>query len=150
MNIIDGNILEGASDIILHQVNCKGVMGSGIARQIRDRYPIVYDEYKKVCDMYRPDTSKLLGSIQSCRIGSGKYIVNLFAQDRYGRDWERYTDYEALESCLKRVNKMYTGKTVGIPYMMSCGRGGGDWGIVSKMIENCLKNCYVTIYKYNA
>ena len=34
-------------DVICHQVNCQGVMGSGIAKQIRDTYPIVFENYKR-------------------------------------------------------------------------------------------------------
>ena len=50
---INGDLLKVQKelnlDVICHQVNCQGVMGSGIAKQIRDTYPIVYDNYKKKC-----------------------------------------------------------------------------------------------------
>lgn len=36
--------------IICHQVNCKGVMGGGLAKQIRDVYPNVYYIYKRKCE----------------------------------------------------------------------------------------------------
>ncbi|WP_223260709.1 hypothetical protein [Bacillus sp. LNXM65] len=36
---VDGNILEASEDIICHQVNCKGVMGAGLAKQIKSKYP---------------------------------------------------------------------------------------------------------------
>ena len=50
-------------DIICHPVNCQGVMGSGIAKQIRDTYPIVYDNYKQKVDAIE-NKGALLGSIQ--------------------------------------------------------------------------------------
>ena len=28
--------------LVCHQVNCRGVMGSGLALQIRERYPVVF------------------------------------------------------------------------------------------------------------
>ena len=37
--IIDkiGDILHTEADVICHQVNCKGVMGAGLAKQIRKK-----------------------------------------------------------------------------------------------------------------
>lgn len=34
--------------VICHQVNCQGVMGAGLAKQIRIRWPEVYVDYKKL------------------------------------------------------------------------------------------------------
>ena len=38
--------------------------------------------------------------------------------------------------------------TVAIPSLMGCHRGGGDWEIVSKMIEEELTACDVTLNRY--
>lgn len=149
MRIVEGNIFNSGADAILHQVNCQGVMGSGIAKQVKEKYPSVYSNYRWRCCLNDGSTSKLLGNIQSCAVGLDKYIVNLFAQDKYGRDGRCYTDYNALRACFRQVNEEFTGKTVAIPYMMSCGRGGGDWNIVSKIIEDEMKDCDVTIYRFN-
>lgn len=35
IKIIQGDLLEAKENIIAHQVNCKGVMGSGVAKQIK-------------------------------------------------------------------------------------------------------------------
>ena len=42
--IIDkiGDILHTEADVICHQVNCKGVMGAGLAKQIRNQIPIKF------------------------------------------------------------------------------------------------------------
>lgn len=47
IKIIEGNILDCDKDIIVQQVNCQGVMGGGLAKQILMRYPEVPKEYKK-------------------------------------------------------------------------------------------------------
>lgn len=150
---INGDIFKCNDDVILHQVNCQGVMGSGIALDIKQRYPNVFDEYKKVCDENKLPRhsllkSKLLGEILVCSKGEseGKYIVNLFSQDRYGNKG-CYTDYEALKKCLGKVNAKFSGKCIAIPYKMACNRGGGDWNIVIKIIEEELKKCFVKIYR---
>lgn len=144
-----GDIFDSSADAILHQVNCQGVMGAGIAKQVRDKFPDVYQDYKELCNGHKGRTSELLGTAQVCIKGDRRTdIVNLFAQDRYGRNGMRYTNYAALRKCLKYVNDMYVGKSVAIPYLMGCGLGGGDWGIVSQIIEDTMKDCEVTIYTY--
>lgn len=51
MTEINGDILtiptDGRPTVVCHQVNCKGVMGAGLAKQIREKHPEVYEAYKK-------------------------------------------------------------------------------------------------------
>ena len=59
---IVGNILDAKADAILHQTNCKGVMGAGLALQIRNKYPDVYAKYRILCKeeggyFFREDSS---------------------------------------------------------------------------------------------
>lgn len=149
MKHIKGDIFKSGADIILHQVNCQGVMGSGVAKQVREKYPFVFEYYKSWCDnpSLKPN---LLGQIQIVYTDNmGKQaIVNLFAQDKFGYDGNCYTDYNALKKCLDSVNKQFAGCKIAIPYLMACHRGGGDWSVVSKIIEDTLTDCDVTLYEY--
>lgn len=43
--IKEGNVFDSDAKIICHQVNCQGVMGSGVAKEVRERYPKVYEQY---------------------------------------------------------------------------------------------------------
>lgn len=43
---IKGNILNVTEGIIVQQVNCHGIMGAGLAKQIRDKWPSAYDSYQ--------------------------------------------------------------------------------------------------------
>ena len=43
------NLLNIRSGVICHQVNCIGAMGAGLALQIRNKWPIVYEKYKEDC-----------------------------------------------------------------------------------------------------
>ena len=45
LKYIKGDITEIESGIICQQTNCQGVMGSGLAKAIRDKWPKVFDEY---------------------------------------------------------------------------------------------------------
>lgn len=163
IEIVNGDIFESDADAILHQVNCQGVMGSGVAKQVREKFPAVFRYYKARCDedkKFKEQTgcvrSSLLGLAQICykedylvgQVKDTQVIVNLFAQDNYGYDGNCYTDYDALRKSLQTVNKQFSGEKVAIPYLMACHRGGGDWNVVSKMIEETLTDCDVTLYKF--
>lgn len=150
IKIVKGNILDTTKDIICHQVNCMGVMGSGLAKQIRNKYPEVYPSYIKYCKGCKDnDPKNLLGEVQTIPCSDGKIIANLFGQYRYGRD-KQYTDYNALKTSLEgilQVAKMFN-NTIAIPYNLGCGLAGGDWNIVYKIIEEVFEDYDVTIYKY--
>lgn len=143
---INGDVLESGADVILHQVNCMGVMGSGVAKQVREKYPHVYDQYHYRCSLFKDDPSCLLGQIQSIKVDKNKYVVNLFGQLDYGRAKKRYTEYYALRTGFKHVNFVFSGKSIAIPYRMGCGLGGGDWDTVYKIICEELTDCDVLIY----
>lgn len=51
INYIDGNMLEFDADILCHQVNCKGVMGGGVAKQIREKLLTAqqFESYRSLC-----------------------------------------------------------------------------------------------------
>ena len=57
------NLLEADVDYICHQVNCQGKMNSGVAKAIRERWPIVYTTYWNTF----LSESNLLGKILLCR-----------------------------------------------------------------------------------
>ena len=146
---IKGDIFKSNADAILHQVNCQGVMGSGIAKQVKEKFPVVLEYYKSWCD--NPSLKPgLLGQIQIVYTdNTGRQaIINLFAQDKFGYNG-CYTDYDALKKCLEKVNKQFAGKKIAIPYLMSCNRGGGNWSVVYEIIKNTLTDCDVTLYEYN-
>ena len=108
IKIIEGDLFCSDARIIAHQVNCQGKMGSGVALQVKRKYPNVYNEYMKVC------STGMLGKIQIVPVDSKwngyhsgsllipkyeRFICNMFAQNNYGHDYNhvQYTNVEALE-----------------------------------------------------
>ncbi len=53
IKIIEGNIVNAKTDFIIHQVNCQGVMGSGVAKALRDYDEGIYQHYRKLCELQR-------------------------------------------------------------------------------------------------
>lgn len=149
MKYINGDLFKSNADVIAHQVNCKGKMCSGVAKQVKELYPEAFDEYEYMCCEHGFDADSLLGSVCDVKTDSGVIIANLFAQNCYGYDGGKYTDYDAMRNALHTMNEKYAGKTVAIPYLMGCDRGGGSWSVVSKIVEDELKDCSVEVYKLN-
>jgi O-acetyl-ADP-ribose deacetylase (regulator of RNase III) len=138
-NIFD-NVLRG---VIVHQVNCQGVMGSGIAKEIRERWPVVFQSYHSKCKdpkCYGSNRgANLLGQTQWVAVEQDLWIVNLFGQQFYGRDGRRYTSYDALDEGFKSIARDLSDRGFGPedvhhPYI-GCGLGGGVWPVVEAIID---------------
>ena len=133
--------------VICHQVNCQGVMGAGIAKQIRARWPEVYEDYKKtienakaqIAGLENPPDDILLGAVACTTTVDGHRVASLFAQYDYGYGPRRYTNYEAFANCLENLNILVPAYIpIAFPYKIGCGLGGGDWDIIQLMIRKIL------------
>ena len=150
IHYVQGDITKSDCDIICHQVNCQGAMNSGVAKAIREKWPEVYDNYKRWCDReeYKED---LLGHYQTIQINNNpqKWIVNLFTQQYYGYNGIRYTDYEAFYSSISHLAIEFSNvpnKTIAFPYKIGCVRGGANWNIIRTMIEEVFKDRDIYFY----
>lgn len=142
IKIIAGDLFTTTAPFICHQVNCKGKMGSGVAKQVREKYPMAYKAYLSLCNDEKCDPHSLLGRAQFI-YGTEKIIVNMFAQDRYGRDGAQYTDYAAFSSCLYEIGRSVAlGERIAMPYKIGCGLAGGNWNTVYEMISSILGQKY--------
>lgn len=139
MKEIYGNILDIETGQICHQTNLKGVAGGGLAKQIRDKYPEWYKEYHKDCIEHK----FLLGDCSWFVINKNLYICNMFAQDGFGTD-KRYTNYFAFAECLSSIKyNLPDNIQVYFPWKISCGLGGGNWEIISEMIETAIPDAII-------
>lgn len=139
VRVIESDLVNDKQfDVFCHQVNCRGVMGSGIANQIKQKYPEVYDAYRENYISNTENPKWQLGTNLLVNTTDGRICVNMYGQDGYGRD-SQYTDYPSLAKCMidliERLGKMDKHLKVGFPYHIGCGLGGGNWVTVEGMIE---------------
>lgn len=153
---INGNILDAPENIIVHQVNCKGVMGAGLAKQLVREYPLILGPYKQMCNT---KGEGCLGEAQLIQVSAlppksnHKFVANLFGQNNYGRIPDIvYTDYIAFGKALNQIKQFAIEHnfSVAIPYGIGCGLANGNWGIIEPIIRRTFSetNINVSIYKY--
>ena len=137
-----GDLLKTDVEVIIHQVNTQGVMGAGIALQIKNKWPEVYKEYKDYCNTIL-NSKELLGVCLPSHTNDDRFVANCFGEDKFWPAGVCHTDYAALEKSLcllyiwMKANHL---KTCGCPYLMGCGLAGGDWNIVHQILKDIFEN----------
>ena len=138
-----GNLVDAFSNgeikVLMHQCNCFCNFGAGIAKEIKKKFP---DAYYVDCETKKGDKNKL-GTSSVCFVGSDNnkgFICNIYGQYHWKPEKGKRicTEYNHLESGLRNTLDYLTGydenMTIGIP-LIGCGLAGGDWKVVSKIIE---------------
>ena len=136
MIINPGNVFDAflyPNSVVVHGCNAQGVMGSGVAKVVRNDFPAAYYEYIR----HHEEFGLLLGSIIPVPILPNRWIVNAITQEFYGRDGKRYVDYKAVGRAFRAVKVFAEDngvETVNYP-MIGAGLGGGDWDTIAQIID---------------
>lgn len=145
-----GNLLDlaeaGEFDVVVQGCNCFNTMGGGIAREIRERYPIAA---WKDAQTKRGDYNKL-GTWTESEAGDEVDlqtfgITNKRPQEKRFTIINAYTQYEmsngqdvfeytAFQLILQKLAHEYPGKRFGFPYI-GMGLAGGDRTRILPMLE---------------
>lgn len=153
IKILDGDLFESNADVIAHQVNCQGAFNSGVAKQVREKYPNVYEKYSNLCSSYSGYEEKLLGYCQMIYIHDHKGIANLFGQLGYGYDGKQYTNLNALKDAMMALRAILHCEfdpndiTIAFPYGLGSVRGGANWEDVYKIIAEVFADYNVEIWR---
>lgn len=151
---IYGDLLtERPNSVIIHGCNCQGVMGSGVALAVKNKYPEAFDQYVDLCNTYT--TAELLGTIQTIIVKKGITLVNAFTQLNFGQG--RQVNYDAIYKVFEEVNLFMTEldeigmqRTLYFP-KIGAGLGGGNWRIISTIIEETVDQRFnPTLVEYQA
>ena len=141
LNIINKDILTVKKGIVIQCSNTIGVVG-GLSKAIANKYPQVYKRYKQDLAL-----GANLGDGSVCQITEDLFFISMLTQSEIGT-YKVQTNFEALESCLKKV-KLCSDRynlPVWIPYYLGSGLGGGftqqtkqeTWAKVSQLIMSII------------
>lgn len=145
-----GDALKGPERFTCHGCNSRGVMGSGIALQVKTDYPEAFQAYRAAFEAL-PDRSQglELGATIWARGRDGRFIINAVTQKDYGRDKSIvYVSYDAVQTVIRTINAQADARNM--PDAVAAGRGpidavafptigaglaNGSWKIISEIIE---------------
>jgi O-acetyl-ADP-ribose deacetylase (regulator of RNase III) len=130
-----GNLLDlaeaGEFDIVVQGCNCFNTMGGGIAREIRERYPLVASvDMATGCGDYNK-----LGNWTECDAGGENRftVINAYTQYNMSQGTDVF-EYTAFELILQKLCHAYGDKRIGLPYI-GMGLAGGDKEVILEQIE---------------
>ena len=134
IDYIEKDIITVVRGIVAHGVNCQGVMNSGVAKAIRNKWPVVYDTYRRI--------PKGKGNLGICNlvtiVDNELFVANCYTQIFYGYGG-RFASPKAIKSALDSVY-MWADHYVLPVYLpkIGAGRGGLDWEKeVFPIVEGC-------------
>lgn len=152
MRIVRSDLFSVKIGLIVHGCNAQGVMGSGVALQVKEMYPVAFAAYRdampdipalRADKLGRPRTGTLpMGSITTAEVLPSLWIVNAVTQFNYGKDIGiRYTSYDAIEIAFRSVTRMAYEihmkrgflPAIHIP-QIGAGRGNGDLRAIMEII----------------
>lgn len=133
---IHANLLNEKSGLLVQGVNCRGKMGAGIALQLRQRYPAVYIDYTDFWGKSFKYPSSLLGKVVYTKINDKLTIASAFTQLNYSYTGDREVSYDAIDNAFRDINRKALEANLIVKFpKIGCGLGGGNWKIVSTIIE---------------
>lgn len=133
-----GDLFDSDTAYIGHGVNVCGVMGAGIAKTFREKYPHNYKNYKAACEAGRLVPGGFMVVPEKRHDNPLLLITNFATQEKPGADASYNWLFSALNSWAERASepnrlRLYGGR-IAIPEI-GCGIGGLEWYKVSKIIE---------------
>tara|TARA_Y100000593_G_scaffold94032_1_gene191248 strand:+ start:45649 stop:46149 length:501 start_codon:yes stop_codon:yes gene_type:complete len=139
---------EGYFDVIVHGCNCGNNMGDGIAKTIKEKFPIAYEVD---CATSKFDLQKL-GTYTKAKVPQG-WIINAYTQYHWygvGVHNGPLTEYPALRIIFRKLKMEFGNQKLrfGVP-AIGCARAGGDWNKVSKIIDQELHEEDVTFVEFD-
>lgn len=149
MNKIKGDLIklaiDGEFDVIVHGCNCFCTMGAGIAKTIKQKFP---EAFEADLETIKGDKSKL-GKISYAVVKINNrdlIIINGYTQF----DWKgngQKANYDAIRDVFKIIKQNFTGLKIGYP-AIGAGLAGGNWQVISKIINEELKDENHTFVEY--
>ncbi len=144
---VDGNLIElallGRFDIIVHGCNCQNIMGIGIAKQIKEVFPLAELQDYRYWKSFSKDSKRdMLGTLSYAKIDSF-IVANLYTQFRPGPDFEIGNLKRALLQLFKKFGDVH----YGFPHI-GAGYGGGNWEEIKQVIYDYGEGYNITIVNY--
>ena len=142
----EGNLFEGEDvRFLIHCCNSQGRMGSGFAKELRERYPGAYLAYADTHTKFGLSMGQIIPYTDPV---DERTIFNLIGQRNYGYDGQRYVSYDALVMGFEALDELAEDLGMDKLFMpvLGCDLAGGRWSIVESIIEEHSRNYQPVVY----
>lgn len=142
MIYVTGDLFESHAQVLVNPVNIVGVMGKGIAREFKHRYPDMFEQYKRFCESGQFQ----IGSLWLYE-GHDKRVLN-FPTKCHWRQPSRVTYITAGLESFVYYYKQWDIHSIAFP-MLGCGNGQLNWEAqVKPTMEHYLSELSIEVYVY--
>ena len=142
-----GDILAAEAEALVNTVNCVGVMGRGIALQVKNAFPENFTAYEVACRHGEVQPGRMF-VYETGQFTNPRYVIN-FPTKRHWRGRSRLADIESgLRALVEEVKRLGI-RSIAVP-PLGCGLGGLDWAEVRPRIEaafNELPDVHVLVFE---
>jgi O-acetyl-ADP-ribose deacetylase (regulator of RNase III) len=125
------SVFDAPVQTIVNTVNCDGVMGKGLALEVKRRFPEAFQKYQEICKRGQMQVGKL----QLIRTVS-PWVLNFPTKNH----WRGKSQLDYIEKGLRKFISTY--KRRGITSIafppLGCGSGGLQWEDVRPLMEKYL------------
>jgi len=143
ISLISGNIFHSEMQTIAITVNCVGVMGKGIALEMKNKVPEAYQKYRDLCSTGKMKIGESIVYDEDLESLNGKKLVFFPTKSH----WRNPSKLFEIKLALKHFVENYG--TMGIESIafpaLGCGNGGLDWNDVKPVMYEYLKDLDIEI-----
>ena len=133
------SLLESQAQTIVNTVNTVGVMGKGLAHEMKIRYPLMFKSYKKICDERLLDVGKLW-----LWRDPQQWVLNFPTK----KNWRQPSRIEYIEAGLEKFVRNFERqgiREIAFP-RLGCGNGGLNWDEVQPLMHRYLSDLPIKVY----
>jgi O-acetyl-ADP-ribose deacetylase (regulator of RNase III) len=138
--VVNGNLFDSDCQTLVNTINCEGVMGAGIAKQFKQRFPAMFASYQRQISQWKP------GMICRYKLEDGRMILNVATKDK----WRNPSHLAWIKRILDRIVSDY--RKLGITSIamtkLGCGLGGLDWDDVGPLMIAALESLPILVEIY--
>ncbi|MBZ9818936.1 macro domain-containing protein [Mesorhizobium sp. CA4] len=139
ITFLESSVFESPAQTLVNTVNTVGVMGKGIAKEFKSRYPRMFREYRGLCEAH----AFQVGNLHLWRSDT-RWVLNFPTKTT----WKLPSKMEYIERGLRKFVATY--KDLGITSVsfppLGCGNGNLNWDDVRPLMESHLAQVSIPVY----
>ena len=137
-----GDIFDSHMSVLVNTVNCVGVMGKGIAKEFKDKYPLMYEQYHRMCLNHEIKTGEVYPYYEN---GSVR-ILNFPTKQHWRSPSKLEYISEGLDFFVEHYEEWKI-QSIAFP-PLGCGNGGLDWKTIGAIMVKKLQDLPIEIEIY--